>query len=94
MDKLEEFKVSTEIRMQQLQDQVDAQQLVIAWLLSQLDYLAPDREPPGPRFLLGQSLALSDNPKYTEYNAVFDDLAEASSRFVSARRGLHQEPQE
>lgn len=80
--------------MQQLQDQVDAQQLVIAWLLNQVDRLTPDRERPSPEFLLGQSLALSDDPKFAEYIDVFDALAETSIQFDSARRGRHQEPPE
>jgi hypothetical protein len=84
MQNIDEFMEWSRLRMQQLQDQADAQQLVIAWLLSELDRVVPGMEPPA-NFLLGQSLELSEGARYEEYVAVFDALAEDSARFASLR---------
>ncbi|MBC7857989.1 MAG: hypothetical protein H7Z39_04255 [Burkholderiaceae bacterium] len=83
MEKIEEFMLTTRLQMQQLQDQIDAQQLVIAWLLSQLDRAVPGIDSPA-KFLLNQSLALREG-KNGELVAVFDALAEDSALFASLR---------
>lgn len=85
MSKLDEFMLLSRLQMQQMQDQIDAQQLVIAWMLNRLD-----RAEAGPsaslNFLLHQSLECSDGAKDGEFLAVFDDLAEDCARFASLER--------
>lgn len=82
MDNIEEFMLSSRLRLQQLQDQVNAQQLVIAWMLNRLDRAEPD-PPPSLEFLLNQSLELSEGNASGEFVAVFDALAEDCVRFAS-----------
>ncbi|AKU21895.1 hypothetical protein [Massilia sp. NR 4-1] len=83
MRDIQEFMLTSELRMQQLQSQIDAQQLVIAWLLNQLDRARPETST-SINFLLRQSLALSEGANYEEFVAVFDALAEDCARFSSA----------
>ncbi len=83
--KIEDFMLKTGLQIQQLQGQVDAQQLVIAWLLNRLDRF---EEGPSPslNFLLHQSLALPEGRNSEEFLAVFDALAEDCVRFASVER--------
>lgn len=82
MENINEFMLKSELRMQQLQDQIDAQQLVIAWLLNRLDRSAPGTSA-ALNFLLRQSLEMSETKNYSEFVAVFDALAEDCARFAS-----------
>ena len=90
MDKFEDFMLKTEVQIRQLHDELDAQTLVIAWLMTELDRVAPDAEPPSRHFLLGQSLNLTDDPKFSEYVALFDALSQHYARFASLRRRPRQ----
>jgi hemerythrin len=86
MDKLAEFMLRTDLRFQQLQDQLDAQQLVMAWLLSHLqdtDVFQPDQV---RQFLYDQSNELADSPKFEEFVAAIDALFEDFVRLSSQRR--------
>lgn len=86
MEKLHEFMLRTEVRLQQLQEQIDAQRLVMAWLLSHLQETGSF--PPGEveRFLYEQADQLVDSPKLGEFVAVIDSLFEDFARFASRRR--------
>lgn len=90
MDKLDEFMVWTKARFEQLQDQVDAQQMIIGWLLSQLEeteYFDPDLV---RGFLYHQADELADSPKFREYVAVIDSLFEDVVRLSSRRHRRDQ----
>jgi hypothetical protein len=77
---LDRFRIETLAHIRQLQQQIDAQQLVIAWLMARDD---PSADGPRTSFLLHQSLELADNPNFLEYGPVFDALFEDSERFVA-----------
>lgn len=84
MEKIEELMLATRIKMQQLQDQIDAQHIVIAWLLADRDRLAPEGDS-AANFLINQSMMLTESVKSDELLAVFDALAEDVARFASPR---------
>lgn len=87
MEKLEEFILVTNLRFQQLQDQIDTQTMVIAWLLSNLDETEHFHPSKNRDFLIGQSAELTGE-KHEESVAIFAALLDDSDHYTSLRHNL------
>jgi hypothetical protein len=85
MENIENFMLWTKARFEQMQDTVDAQQLVMAWLLSQLEHTEGFETDRIREFLLNQSMELVGSPKHGNYVAVIDSLFEDLASFSSLR---------
>jgi len=63
-------------RLELLQERIDAQQLVIAWLLNELQNVPHFQPDLVQRFLSRQANELDGHPKFAEHVAVLDELRE------------------
>ncbi|MBA5605863.1 hypothetical protein H3H36_10880 [Duganella sp. FT3S] len=88
-EKLDEFMLVTDDRLEQLEGQIEAQKMVIAWLLSQLDLTHHFPSDAIPKFLSRQANELDGDPKYVPCVASIDELRGlfASLALVRDKRG-------